>query len=375
MTGTSDAPLRVLCLTDSCDRPESELFIGLKAAGVDVDVMCNPKGRNYQRLVEQDLVVAPLALQGRFDKEGTAAIRRQLQSKPYDVIHAYNPRALACGLRASKGMDVRVVAYRGVIGNVGAMHPESWITFLHPRVDKIVCVADAIRDHLEGLGFPWSRLTADRLQRIYKGHDLSWYQAEPADLRPLGVPEGAFVVCCTGRGVPRKGFDDLVRTALYLPEDVEVHYLLVGDVDRNETIRKEVAALPHPERVHFAGYRNDAPQLAAASDVIVLPSKEQEGLPRAVIEAMAYAIPAIVTRVGGMPELVEDGVTGLVVPPCDEKSLAEAIVKLYRLSPEERQAMGAAGRKRIKEHFHTSQTVRETAAMYQSLVDGKRRSR
>lgn len=371
MTVCTDAPLRVLCLTDACDRPESELFIGLKASGVDVEVMCNPKGRNYQRLVNQDLVVGTLALQGRFDQEGTAAIRRQLQTKHYDVIHAYNPRALACGLRASKGLDVRIVAYRGVIGNVGIAHPESWITFLHPRVDKIVCVADAIRDHLEGVGFPWARLTADRLQRIYKGHDLAWYLAEPANLQSLGVPEGAFVVCCTGRGVPRKGFDDLVRSARYLPDEVEVHYLLVGDVDCSATIRREVAALPNPERVHFAGYRNDAPQLAAASDVIVLPSKEHEGLPRAVIEAMAYAIPAIVTRVGGMPELVDNGVTGLVVPPCDEKSLAEAIVKIYRLSPEERKAMGAAGRKRINDHFHTSQTVRETVAMYRSLVDGK----
>lgn len=359
---------RILCLTDACDRPESELFIGLKAAGFDIDVMCNPKGRNYQRLVDEGLVVQPMALQGRFDKAGTKAIREQLQRKTYDVIHAYNPRALACGLRASRGMDVRIVVYRGVIGNVGLKHPESWITFLNPRVDRIICVADAIKNHLEGIGIPGFRITADKLQRIYKGHDLAWYQDEPADLSEFGIPAGAFVVCCTGRGVPRKGFDDLVRTANYLPDDVEIHYLLVGDVDSNSTIRDEVARLAHPERVHFAGYRTDAPQIAAASDILVLPSKAQEGLPRAVIEAMAYAVPVIVTSVGGMPELVDDGVTGLVVPPNDEKALSEAILKLYRTTPEARQAMGSAGRQRINDHFHTSQTVRETGAMYRALV-------
>ena len=192
----------VLCLTDACDRPESELFIGLKKVGFDVDVMCNPKGRNYQRLLDEGVVAQPMALKSRFDKGGVSAIRDQLSKKNYEVIHAYNPRALACGLRASRGTDIKVVAYRGVIGNISFLNPESWITFLHPRVSKIVCVADAIRDYLASLRFLWMRIPDRKLQRIYKGHDLGWYQAKPADLTQFGVPEDAFVICCTGRNSP-----------------------------------------------------------------------------------------------------------------------------------------------------------------------------
>ncbi|KAA1171622.1 glycosyltransferase family 4 protein [Marinobacter salinexigens] len=357
----------ILCLTDSCDRPESELFIGLRNAGFDVDVMCNPKGRNYQRLVDEGLVAQPMALKNRFDKEGTEAIRSQLSKKHYEVIHAYNPRALACGLRASKGTDIKVVAYRGVIGNISFVNPESWITFLHPRVSKIVCVADAIKDYLASLHFLWMHIPDSKLQRIYKGHDLAWYQAEPADLSEFGVPEDALVVCCTGRNSPRKGFDDLIQAMNHLPTDANVHLLLVGDVINSEEIRQLAEQSPLADRIHFTGYRNDAPAIAAASDVFVLPSKGREGLPRAVIEAMVYGVAPVVTSVGGMPELVEDGVSGLVVPPEHPAALAAAIDRLIR-DRALAGALGAAARDRIARDFHTSMTVRETGELYKSLT-------
>ena len=354
----------ILCLTDKCDRPESELFIGLSKAGFALDVMCNPEGNHFQRLKDAGLVVGSVALRHRFDREGTRAIRKQLESRHYDIIHAYNPRALACGLRASRGMNVKVVAYRGVIGNISYTNPESWITFLHPRVDRIVCVADAIRRYLAGVRFLALRIPDRKLLTIHKGHDLAWYQAAPADLTELGVPKGAFTVCCTGRDVPRKGFDVLIDSLAGLPVDAEVHLVLVGDVDKNEEIRQQVKSLKHPDRVHFTGFRPDAPAIAAASDVFVLPSKEREGLPRAVIEAMSYGVVPIVTDVGGMPELVEDGDSGLVVPPNDAEALGAAILMLYRNSDRARQ-MGAAARRRIEKNFNTKQTVAQTGALYQ----------
>lgn len=357
----------ILCLTDACDRPESELFIGLKSAGFDVDVMCNPKGRNYQRLVDEGLVAQPMALENRFDKEGTSAIRAQLKSKNYDVIHAYNPRALACALRASKGTDIKIVAYRGIIGNVSFLNPESWITFLHPRVSKIVCVADAIKEYLANLSFLWVHIPDEKLTRIYKGHDLAWYQAEPADLGQFGIPEGAFVVCSTGRNNPRKGYDVLIDAMGRLPDDVNAHLVLVGDAIDNQELKAQVEQSPHPKRIHFTGYRSDAPAIAAASDVFVLPSTEREGLPRAVIEAMAYGVAPIVTDVGGMPELVEDGVSGLVVPPKNAAALSLTIEQLYR-DRELLEKLGRAARERITNDFHTSQTVRETGDLYKTLT-------
>lgn len=359
----------ILCLTDACDRPESELFIGLKNAGFDVDVMCNPKGRNYERLNSAGMVAQPMALKSRFDKQGMSAIRKQLESKNYDVIHAYNPRALACGLRASKGTNIKVVAYRGVVGNISFLNPESWITFLHPRVSKIVCVADAIRNYLSDLRFLWMHIPDEKLTRIYKGHDLGWYQEAPAEMEQFGVPQGAFVVCSTGRNSPRKGYDVLIEAVSVLPADIDVHLVLVGDAIDNEELNAQVAQSSHPERIHFTGYRNDAPAIAAASDVFVLSSTVNEGLPRAVIEAMAYGVAPVVTNVGGMPELVEDGVNGLVVPPKNSAALSSAIERLYR-DRKLAKKLGDAARGRIANDFHTSQTIRETGELYKALTSG-----
>lgn len=357
----------ILCLTDACDRPETELFIGLRKAGFDVDVMCNPEGKNYQRLVDEGMVASPMALKNRFDKQGTEAIRRQLAKKKYDVIHAYNPRALACGLRASRGENIKIVAYRGVIGNISFLNPESWITFLHPRVSKIICVADAIKDYLANLRFLWMHIPEGKLQTIYKGHDLDWYQSPKADLTQFGVPEDAFVVCCTGRNSPRKGFDDLIKAMDQLPDDVNAHALLVGNVIENQEIKAQAASGSHPERIHFTGFRTDAPAIAAASDVFVLPSKEREGLPRAVIEAMVYGVAPVVTNVGGMPELVQDGVSGIVVAPRNASELSSAIERLY-LNRDLAASLGQAARQRVARDFHTSQTVRATGEMYKTLT-------
>ena len=360
---------RVLCLTDSCDKPESELYLGLRKVGVELDVMCNPKGKHYELLSKSGAVVGDIALQGRFDKAGTEAIKAQLESKRYDIIHAFNPRALACGLRASKGMPVKVIAYRGVIGNISYLNPESWITFLHPRVSRIVSVASAIQDYLESLKFLWMRIPQHKLVTIYKGHKLEWYQDAPADRDSFGVPVEAFLVCCTGRDVPRKGFDVLLEAMDMLPPELNVHLALVGKVDQNEKLRAQANALPHPERVHFTGFRTDAPAIAAASDAFILPSTEREGLPRAVIEAMAYGVPAIVTDVGGMPELVENKVSGLVIPPKDPRAIATAIEALAR-DRAHAKTMGDSARQRIGEVFTAERTVEETYAMYRSLMGG-----
>jgi glycosyltransferase involved in cell wall biosynthesis len=137
--------------------------------------------------------------------------------------------------------------------------------------------------------------------------------------------------------------------------------------DGNEEILAEVAKLPHPEHVHFAGYRQDAPAIMAASDVCCLPVLSGEGLSRAVIEGMAYGICPLVTPVGGNTELVIDGECGLVVPAGDEPALAQAMEWLYD-HPEERQRMGAAAKVRIDRHFHSDETVRQTIALYREIM-------
>lgn len=366
MTPKSLKPV-VLCITDSCDLPESELFIGLHKAGLDIEVMANPKGRNYQRIEAAGVPVSPIALKGRFDREGTRQIHEKLTSRRFTVVQSFNPRALACSLRASRGIDVKIVVYRGVIGNVGAWSPESWITFLHPRVDRIMCVSDAVKQYFLNIRFLGKGIPPHKVIRVYKGHNLDWYTLPPANISEFGFPDNAFVFCCTGRDRPGKGFSTLIDAMGYLGEDSRVHLLLVGDLLENQGLAAKIRESRYPERIKLAGFRTDAPQVAAACDGLVLPS-ESEGLPRVVIEAMAYRRPVVVTEAGGMPELVRDGVDGLVVPVRDPEALAQALDRIAR-DPDLAKTFGNNGHQRISTDFNTGTTVQQTLELYQELTN------
>jgi glycosyltransferase involved in cell wall biosynthesis len=131
-----------------------------------------------------------------------------------------------------------------------------------------------------------------------------------------------------------------------------------------------VATAAHPDRVHIMGYRDDAPEVAAASDVIVLPTTKREGLARAVVEAMAYGTPAVVSDSGGNAELVADGESGYVVPANDPVKMAEGITKLWA-NPEICARFGAEAQNRIRTIFNVEQGIEKTLQVYRELA-GKR---
>lgn len=358
--------LKLLCITDCCDRPESELFIGLHRQGIEIDVMCNPAGRNFARLQEAGVPLIESRLKGRFDRAGMRRIRQQLRSKNYDVIHTFDNRALQNALLASFGFRIPLVAYRGIVANVSVFDPASWLTYLNPKVKKITCVANAIRDYFLTMPFGRLVLPADKPVTIYKGHSLAWYQEEAVDLSQFGVPADAFVVVFTGRDRPRKGVRYLIEAAAHLPPGLPIHFLLVGPMENNPKLLQQIAASPYRDNFHFAGYRTDAPAIAAAADTLIMPSIRGEGLPRSVIEAMAYGTPAIVADAGGSPELIEEGESGFIVPPADGKAIAAAILKLQS-QPELRRRMGENARLRIENDFNTAQTVAQMSALYREL--------
>lgn len=355
-----------LVVTDMSDLAETNLIVGLWKAGVPVTVMANPAGRNFSLFEAAGLPVVSLVVNGRFDKAATRAIREHLQKTKARVVYAFNPKALGCALRASKKLRVKVIAYRGVIGNIGWQHPESWITFLHPRLDRIVCVSEAVRKSLLGARAPLGKISAHKLVRIYKGHDLAWYDKPTADLSEFEFPEAAFVICAIGRDRPGKGFATLIKAMGLLPAELNISLLLVGDLENNAALKEQIASLPEADRVRFAGFRPDAPQVAGACDALVLPS-ESEGLPRVVIEAMAYRRPVVVTDAGGMPELVRNEIEGLVVPVRDPEALASALIYLARNSDKCR-AMGESGQLRLKQSFSAQQTINQTVQLLKELV-------
>ncbi len=356
--------IRALCITGDPDKPTIATFVGLRRAGIDVSVVRTGSEAANDILHAAGVALPDIPVTGRIAVAGVRRLRAELLRGRYDILHLFGNRALEHGLRASRGLPVRIVAYRGIVGNVSFFSPVSWQRYLNPRIDRIVCVADAVRDYFLHMRPARWRIPEQRLVTIHKGHSLDWYTHPPADLRELGVPEGAFTVVCVANYRPRKGIELLVETMSALPGDV--HLLLVGHMDA-AALDRRIAANPAAARIHRPGYLGNAPAVAAACDVAVLASVKREGLPRSVIEAMAYETPPVVTDSGGSPELVVDGVSGIVVPAGDPAAIAGALRRLYD-NPDLARRMGAAARERIRTHFRIEDTIAKTESLYRELV-------
>ncbi|MCF8035698.1 MAG: glycosyltransferase family 4 protein [Desulfobacteraceae bacterium] len=359
---------RVLCVTDKSDLPETELFIRLRQAGVDIEVACNPGGRYFDRLRASNVPIHEMIIPSRFSVKSIRNIRRLIDTRGYEILYCFNNKAISNVLPAARGRNCQIMTYRGIVGNLSFLSPASWTTHLNPRVARIVCVCNAIRDNLLAMRFFSKRLDTRRVITIYKGHELSWYQSRPADLAgEFNLPENAFVLGFAGRNRPRKGIPYLIEAARHLPAEAPIHFLLLGRLTDDRALRRLIEKSPYADRIHLAGFRSDAPAIFAACDTLVMPPTRSEGLSRAVIEAMAYATPPIVTNVGGLPELVEDGSSGLIVPPADAGAIADAISRLYH-NPQEKQQMGQNARERIGRDFHIDQTVRQTRQLFEQLA-------
>lgn len=357
--------MKVLAVVSYSDRAEAAAFIGLAREGVELEILCEPSASAFALYRKAGIPVEPLSIRRRYDLRAIRRLRNHLLTGGHDVLHLLTRRAVRNGLVAAWGSSARIVAYRGVVGGSRLYDPSSWLTFLNPAVDRIVCVSEVVRNDLLEQRWLGMRVRPEKAVTIYKGHDVDWYSATPTNLSGLGVPSGAFTVGCMANLRAGKGIDFLIGSARHLPRDANVHFVLVGRDMDGPRVRRWIDASPDPGLFHVTGHRRDGPEIVAACDALVLPSVSGEGLSKVVIEAMAYRTPPIVTVPGG-GELVEDGRSGLVVPPGDAAAIARAVVRLSQ-NPTEAARMGRAARERIREHFSVGETVRRTRRLYEEL--------
>src|SRR5690606_10160005 len=260
--------IRVLCVNDDVvqgnDRPTLAMFVGLHRAGVAITVVCSSEHPHYPQLTAENIPVVDIRFRRNIDRAAIRQVREELVRGAYDIVHTFNNKAISNVLCAAKDLPVKIVAYRGIVGAVGCLDPMSWMRYLNPRIDRIVCVAEAIRQHFLNMRPAFLRMPPERPVTIYKGHKLEWYEEEPADLTTVGIPRNAFVIGCVANYRPRKGIEVLVEAMERLPEDV--HLLLIGRMDA-ERLTKRIDGSPAEDRIHRTGFREDAPALSAACDV------------------------------------------------------------------------------------------------------------
>jgi hypothetical protein len=235
------------------------------------------------------------------------------------------------------------------------------------QADLVVGVSEQVVQALRLDG-----MAGDRVKVIYNGIDFNRLTERPAaDLRTvIGVPEGAVLVGAAGSLIARKGYDLLLRALGRLPGTPPAHLVIAGSGSEEAALRGLTAELGLADRVHFLGYRREVADIYASCDIFAGPSRA-EAFGLVFAEAGYFQRPVVATHVGGIPEVVADGETGLLVPVGDIDALAAALGRLAA-SRELRQRLGEAGRQRAETMFSAPKMASAFAADYVRLAGLRR---
>ena len=302
-------------------RPELEIYISMAKAGHQVTLMTHRNEVFRERFLQAgiNLVEQPVVKKISFDS--IRQIRQIITEHKIDVVYATNSKAIPNTAFACIGKPVKLVVYRGTAKGLYWYDPANYLSMLHPRIDGIICVSKYVADYVSSK----YTLRNKRVKAIYKGHDLNWYNKKAADLTEFGISKNDFTVICVINSRPHKGLDIMLKATNHLSDIENLHVLLVGNGADQEPYKSLLDNSEMQSRIHLAGYRNDAPELIAASQVLIQPSTAGEGLPRVILESLAYRTPVIASANKGSMEIIEDGINGYIVPLADPQALAERI--------------------------------------------------
>ena len=352
----------------------------------DVSVLSLSGGPGVRRL--EKLGVSVCVLDDMPDEEATAAVAAHLAAVDADVVHNHMYRAEVVGTQAAMALSAAGRRRPFVVGTVHSSRIRSdedrdLLRRLTPRMDHLIAVSRAIVRKLEDEG----RVGAP-ISLIYNGVDLTRYSAQaacPTLLSEFRIPAGDPIVGVVARLEPEKGHPTLLEAWPAVRAAVpNAHLLIVGEGSQRDLLEAQASSLGLLDgRFHaaprvndapsviFTGRRDDVPAVTAALDVAVLPSyREAQGL--SILEAMALSRPVVASAVGGIPEMIDDGRTGLLVPPRDAGALAAAIVRLLQ-DAEFAERIGRAGHDLVHERFCVEQMVRAVETIYDEAVAEERR--
>jgi glycosyltransferase involved in cell wall biosynthesis len=215
------------------------------------------------------------------------------------------------------------------------------------------------------------RVDASKVRVIYNGVDIRKEKPAVTWKRFMACAPGSPVVCLTANFFRYKGHQDFIKAATFVRGELpDVQFVFVGDGRERPAIEAAVRAADMGRNIHLLGRQPDAPSIMALSDIVALSSHE-EGFPNVVLEAMAVGKPVVATAVGGVPELVGNGVTGYLVPPHAPRAMADALVRLLRDRPAAEE-MGRRGRQRVERRFSMERMVRSYEDLYEEIM-GERR--
>ncbi|MGH8246465.1 MAG: glycosyltransferase [Gammaproteobacteria bacterium] len=305
------------------------------------------------------------------------ALREQLKFAAHvrrnqiQIVHAYGFYANVFAVASARLAGVPVIV--ASIRDTG-----DHLTGLQRRVQRLICLmadcvlanAEAVRQSLIAEGY-----RPEKIHVIHNG--IAFPRVPPRNRgrsrlrREFALPPAAPLVAVFSRLIRNKGIEYFLEAVLIAAKRCpDARFLVVGDGFYKKELQQKALDLGLGDRLVFTGFRMDVPEVLSEVTVSVLPSLS-EGLSNALLESMAAGVPVVATRVGGNPEAMGEGATGMLVPPRDALSLADAICRLLE-NPEMAAGFGRAGRRRVEERFSLDQMVRATERLYLRLLGNGR---
>jgi glycosyltransferase involved in cell wall biosynthesis len=335
------------------------LLNGLINRGHNVHLVCQPGSVLEERARRVDVAVHPIAIRNEIDLLAfirLVSLIRQIQPQ----ILAFNtPRPIFLGNLASRLTRVRA---RIIFRRVNFPLRRSPITRLKYTwgIDCIIAISASIKSQLLARGLP-----AGLIRTVYEGMDIAHFRRHENSRSP--IPGAPVVVGTLAHLSPEKGIDQLIKAAALIPDvGSRIRFVIVGEGKCRADLEQQVIASGLDKCFQFAGFQEHTRDFLEKFDIFVLPSLS-EGLSSAILSAMASGLPVVATNVGGIPELVQEGENGLLVPSSNPAALAKAIARLAD-DPAERSRMGQRGRMLIEEKFTLERKIVETERLCRSLL-------
>lgn len=339
----------------------------LRALGHRAVLVAHPNGELRRRAAE-GLELIPLAPRAEMDLHAAWRLSRVLKLLGPDVVHAHDPHGVAMAALAlsmsTQPKRPRLIASRRVDFHLARNAFSRW---KYRQVDLFIAASEAIRDLLIRDGVAKARVVT-----VHEGIDLAKVEAAPpADLhQELWLPHDAPLVGNVAALVPHKGQRYLVDAAReVLRRQPDARFIIAGEGELREALTNQIRQHHLEKHVMLTGFRPDVLSVLKAFDLFVM-SSITEGLGTSVLDAMACGKAVVGTSAGGIPEVVVDGETGLIVPPRDPAAMADAIVRLLE-DPALRARMGAAGLARVRSDFSAERMAQQTAQTYERLLGSR----
>jgi glycosyltransferase involved in cell wall biosynthesis len=355
------------------ERQVANLALGIDASHFDLHLACLRHSGELLAELEPLRVPRPEFPIGRIYSPKTLwqgiRLARYVRANLIQIVHSYGfyPNVFTVPVAWLAGAEIVIASIR----DTGDL-----LTPIQRRLQKLVCRladcvlvnAEAIRESLLAQGYDPSKIVV-----IRNGITLSKFGAKGRSAilrRELGLPLSARLVAVFSRLNRMKGVEFFLDAAIVLAGRFpDVCFLVVGDGGIKKELEEQACRLGLGQRIVFTGFRSDVPELLSEVAISVLPSLS-EGTSNTLLESMAAGIPVIATRVGGNPEVIEDGVSGLLVTPRDSAALAGAMGRLLD-DGDLALRLGQAGMQRVSELFSIDGSVHQTEHLYQRLVEAK----